>query len=104
MSEGILRIEKFNPLLRIEAHRLQGRSCASLGRSADACAAAERAVAEAAAAKYVWLEWLSLKDLLAWCEASEREEVRSRLHHAAERMAAPSDELELVEALGEGIL
>ena len=34
---------------------------------------AELAVAEAAKAKYVWLEMLSLRDLLRWCEAGHHE-------------------------------
>ena len=93
VAHGVLRIEEFNPLLRVESHRLLGRSNAALGRHAAACAAAECAVAEAASARYVWLEALSLHDILAWCEAGAAEGVRSRLSAVVGRLAATAEEL-----------
>ena len=79
VAEGVLSAEQFNPLLRTEALRLLGRAHAALGRRGEACAAAERAVAEAAGAQYVWLELLSLRDLLEWSEDADAAGVRSRL-------------------------
>ena len=70
-EESILAIEAFNHFLRVEAHRLHGAR-SRRGQATDARAAAERAVAEAGSAKYVWLELLSLNDLCAWCSAAER--------------------------------
>ena len=102
VAEGVLRIEEFNPLLRTEAHRLLGRARAELGQRAAACEAAEQAVAEAAKARYVFLEVLSLRDLVRWCEAGAAEGVRSRLRAATGRMAATAEEVAAV--LGEGVL
>jgi hypothetical protein len=78
VAEGVLRIEQFNPWLRTEACRLLGCAHAALGQRAVACESAERAVAEAAKARYAWLEMVSLADLLRWSEASEAEGVRAR--------------------------
>ena len=102
VAEGVLRIEEFNPLLRTEAHRLLGRARAELGQRAAACEAAEQAVAEAAKARYVFLEVLSLRDLVRWCEAGAAEGARSRLRAATGRMAATAEEVAAV--LGEGVL
>ena len=102
VAEGVLAIEAFNPLLRTEALRLLGRAHDALGAQAAACEAAERAVAEAAKAKYVWFEMLALADLLKWCAPGETEGVRSRLRSVAERLAASKGELAWV--LGEGVL
>ena len=102
VMEGILRIEQFNPILRTEAHRLLGRAKAELGDSAAACEAAELAVAEAAGAKYLWLEMLSLRDLLKWSDADKEAGVRARLHAVIGRMSASAEELAAL--LGEGVL
>ena len=77
--EGVLRIEQFNALVRTEAYRLLGRAHHALGDGAAACEAGEKAVAEAARAKYAWLEMMALRDMLSWCAASEVEALRSRL-------------------------
>ena len=94
-----------------------GRSSSAPGRSsrcrgaraargwrarAAACEAAERAVAEAAKAKYTYFEMIALRDLLGWCEATEAEAVRSRLRSVAGRLVAPPEELAAL--LGEGVL
>ena len=102
VAEGVLNIEEFQPLLRTEAHRLLGRAKAELGDKVAACEAAERAATQAAGAKHVWLEMLSIRDLLRWCEAGEAEGVRSRLRGVAGRLAASAEELAGV--LGEGVL
>ena len=102
VAEGVLQIEAFNPLLRCEAYRLLGRARSELGQRAKACEAAEAAAAEAALARYVWLEMLSLRDLLRWCEASEAERARHRLAGVVQRMAATPEEL--INVLGEGAL
>ena len=69
------------------------RASAALGRHAAACEAAERAAAEAAGARYVWLEMLALGDLLDWCEAGAKESVRLRLRAVAGRLEASAEEL-----------
>ena len=102
VAEGVLQIEEFHPLLRTEAWRLLGRARAELGERAAACEAAERAAAEAAKARYVFLELLSVRDLLRWSEAGAAEGVRSRLSGVAGRMAATAEEVAGV--LGEGVL
>ena len=53
-------------------------------------------------AKYVWLEMMSLRDLLSWCKAGEGEAVRSRLRSVAGRLAASKEEL--AGTLGENVL
>jgi len=102
VAEGLLHMEQFHPLLRAEAYRLLGRAKAELGERAAACEAAECAAAEAARAKYVWLEMLSLRDLLKWSEVAEAAGVRERLRSVAEQMVASS--AELTEVFGEGVL
>ena len=42
VAEGVLRIEAFNSLLRVECHRLLGRANAALGRREEACKGARR--------------------------------------------------------------
>ncbi len=101
VAEGVLGIEEFHPLLRTEAYRLLGRARAEQGQRAAACEAAERAATEAAEARYVFLELLSLRDLERWSEGGEVEGVRSRLDAVAGRMAATSEEVAGV--LGEGL-
>ena len=101
VAEGVLKIEEFNPLLRTEACRLLGRARHELGERKAACEAAEAARAEAAKARYVWLELMSLRDLLRWSDAADAEGVRSRLSSVAGRMAASAEELAGV--LGEGV-
>eukprot|EP00966_Prymnesium_polylepis_P158737 3669078-Prymnesium_polylepis.2 len=91
--EGVLAIEEFQPLLRTEVE---------LGDRAAACEAAERAAAEAAGAGYVWLEMLSLGDMVGWCAEGEVEGVRSRLCGVVGRLAAT--EAEVAGVLGEGAL
>ena len=95
VAEGVLSIERFNPLLRTEAHRLLGRAHFALGERHAACAAAERAVAEAAGGRYLWLEMLSLRDLRRWSNAmpAEAEIVRLRLDAVVGRMAASTEEI-----------
>ena len=100
--EGVLGIEQFNPLLRTEALRLLGRAKVELGERAAAGEAAERALAEAAGAKYVWLEMLSLRDLLKYSLPGAVEGVRARLRAVVSRMSASSEELTSI--LGEGVL
>lgn len=102
VADGALRIEQLQPMFRTEAHRLLGRAKAALGERAAACKAAERAVEEAAKAKYAWLEMLSLRDLLRWCEEGEAEGVRVKLRNVAGRLKASAEEL--TEVLGEGVL
>lgn len=102
VADALLRIEAFRPLQRTEAHRLLGRAKAALGERAAACKAAVRAAAEAAAAKYVWIEMLSLRDLMKWCEPDAVEGVRGRLRAVSGQMAASG--VELAELLGEGVL
>ena len=94
VAEGVLAIEEFQPLLRIEAFRLLGRARSELGDRAAACDAAERACVEAVRAKYVWLEMRSLNDLLQWCtESDEAESVQLRLQEVVGRMAVSKEEL-----------
>ena len=93
VAEGVLRLEEFNLVVRIEAHRLLGRAKAELGDRAAACEAAEGAAAEAARAKCGWLEMLSLRDLLQRCETVMAEGVRSRLRGVVAKLAASADEL-----------
>ena len=93
VAEGVLSLERYNPLLRTEAHRLLGRAHAALGECTAACAAAERAVAEAAGGRYLWLQALSLRDLSRWSPAAEAESVRPRLEAVVARMAVPMQEL-----------
>ena len=88
VAEGVLRIEGFNALFRAEAFRLLGCAQAALGRSGEACQAAESAAAEAAKARYVWIEMLSLRDALRWCEVDAVEHIRSRLRDAVSRVSA----------------
>ena len=102
VAEGLLRIEEFNPVFRTEALRLLGRAKAKLGERAAACKATEDAVAEAVGAKYVWLEMLSLHDLLQWSQPGAVEGVRARLRAVVSRMSASSEELTGI--LGEGVL
>ena len=103
LAEGVLANESFQPLLRTEALRLLCRAHAALGDRVAACEAVERAAAEAAGAKYVWLEMMSLRELLRLCEGSEAaSSVRARIRGVAGRMAASAEELASV--LGEGVL
>ena len=99
VAEGVLTIEQFNPLLRTEAYRLLGRARHALGEIPAAAAAAECAAAEAAGARYVWLEMLALRDQLLWCEAGAAEGVQSRLSALVGRAAASAEEVAAV--LGE---
>jgi hypothetical protein len=69
IAQGYLGIEEFAASTRVEAYRLLGRAFAQRGQHKAACQAAEKASAEAAQARYVWLEMLSLRDLLEWHEA-----------------------------------
>ena len=95
VAEGVLSIESFHPLLRIEAHRLLGRAHAAQGRAGMAREAAERAADEAADARYAWLEAMSLGDALKWCGASEAQDIRKRLRGVAARLSASLKELGL---------
>ena len=89
VAHGVLAIEEFNPLLRTEALRLLGRARAELGERAASCEAADDAAAEAAGAKYAWLELMSLRDLLRWCDAGDATDVRRRLDAVAGRVVEP---------------
>ena len=102
MAEGVLHIEHFQTLLRTEELRLLGRAHAELGDNAAACEVTERAVAEAVGAKYIWLQMLSLRDLLRWCTAGEVEGVRARLRAVVGQLAASAEEVASV--LGEGVM
>ena len=104
VAENFLRVEQFHPLQRTETLRLLGRAKAALGERTVACEVAERAVAEAAGAKYVWLEMLSLRDLLRWCEVSEAEGVRARLRDVARRLATSGEELTGLLGNANGVL
>ena len=61
-----------------------------------------RAAAEAAKARYAWLEMLALASLLRWSEAGEAENVRLRLRAVTERLAASAEEV--AQVVGEGVL
>ena len=100
VAEGVLRVTPFNPIVRSEAYRLLGRARAALGQRAVACEAAESAATEAVNARYVWLEMLSLRDLLEWSEVEAAKGVRLRLGGVLRRVAATHEEL--VGVLGEG--
>jgi len=102
VAEGVLSIQQSHPLQRIEAHRLAGKANAALGDRDAACEAVERAVAEAAGARYLWLAMLSLRDELRWCGPSEAASVRSRLRGVAGRLSVTPEEL--VEVLGSDVL
>ena len=95
VAEGVLRIESFHPMLRIEALRLLGSAHASAGRMGAACEAGERAASEAAAASYVWMELLALRDVLRWSSGADAAAVQSRQRAVASRVA-PSPELDRV--------
>ena len=94
VAEGVLAIEAFNPLLRTEALRLLGRALAEGGDRAGARDAAERAAAEAAGARYAWLEAVSLRDAVRWCATADEEGVRGRLRGTIRRLAASAEEVE----------
>ena len=97
VAAGVLGIEAFNPLLRVQALRLLGRAKRELGERAAACEAAERAAAEAATARYVWLEMMALGDCLKWMGkegGKEAEAMRARLRSVAGKMVAPKKELD----------
>lgn len=100
VAEGVLTIEAFNCTVRAEACRLLGRAYHALGGRVAACEAAEKAVAEAARAKYAWLEMMALRDLLSWCEAAEAEAVRSRLRGVTAQLAVSEEDL--IEVLRKG--
>ena len=99
VATGVLKVELFNPMLRTQASRLLGRAHMELGRRSDACDAAGCAAAEAAKAKYVWLEYICWRDMLRWCEEGEAALARSRLQEVEGRMLASREEL--VSLLGE---
>ena len=99
--EGVLAIESCTPF---SVSRRSGCSGVhALGERQAACAAAEKARAEAVGAKYVWLEMKAMRDLLLWCEEGEVEGMRSRLRDVAGRMAVSSTG-ELARVLGGGVL
>ena len=110
VAEGVLRIEPFNPLLRTEAYRLLGAAHFALRHLGEACEAAGCAAAEAAGARYAWLEMVSLADLLRYCEAGESGFGRRRsmpmlprrLKAVAGRLTASKEQL--VGVLGQGVL
>lgn len=103
VAEGLLGFERFNAFLRAEAYRLLGRAKAELGERAAACEAAAHAATEAVRGKYAWLEMLSLRDVLRWCDPGETERVRERLRSVvAHRLTATAEEV--MEVLGEGVL
>lgn len=102
VAEGVLRIEAFTPGLRTDAYRILAQARAALGWRAEACKAAELAAAEAGKARYVWLELLSLRDLLRMCETEAAPAVRSRIRGVAERCVASTGEV--AQVLGPGVL
>ena len=105
VASGVLAIEAFNPLLRVQASRLLGRAKAELGAREAACEAAERAIAEAAHAQYAWLEMMALTDLVKWSEAKDAKGARERLRSLVQqKIAAPEEELSRVLGEGVGIL
>ena len=84
----------------LEAYRLLGRAHHALGARAAACEAADKAAAEAATARYVWLEFMSLRDLLRWSEAgAQAEGVCERIHGVARRLVVSQTEIEAVPEL-----
>ena len=103
VATGVLQIPciAFNALVRIEAHRLLGRSHASNGRTRAALEAGERAVAVAAEVEFVWMELLATLDMLCWAQASgdasmmaeEAAAYRTRLAEVVRRVQATPDEL-----------
>ena len=78
------------------ANRLLGCAHAALGQRDVACDAAERAAAEAAGARYVWLELASLREMVGRCEGERLEGVLSRLHVIARRLMATDEQLAAV--------
>ena len=70
------------------------------GAAAAAAVATAGKAAEAGTAKYVWLELLSLRDVLRWCEVSRAEGVQARLAASAGRVAASAVELENLAQVG----
>ena len=69
------------PLVRIEAWRLLARCRGACGKAAEACEALERAVGESRAAGYVWMESVSLGDMVEWVEGDvEKASVEMRLN------------------------
>ena len=101
VAEGVLRIEAFNPVLRTEACRLLGKAHAARGQLEAACAAAERAAAEAAKARYVWLEMRSYRDLLQWSEkGAAANAAKARLDQVLAKLSTSDKEIEAL--LGDG--
>ena len=79
-----------------------GRAQAALRRGAAACEAAESAAAEAAGARYEWLEMLCLRDLLRWSDEASAAGVTARLRRVLHQLSASEEEL--VAALHESVI
>ena len=82
-AEGVLRIELFNPLIRVEAQLLLARAHIALEQYRAAHEAAEGAASEAKTARYVWHEMLALREMLRSCEADEAQKIKVRLAEVA---------------------
>ena len=78
---GILSIPQMcmNPLTRIEALRLLARCRGTRDDAAGACEALESAVKESQTCGYVWMEMMSLRDMLGWVGDGEKASVRARI-------------------------
>ena len=64
--DGVLSIPTLSmgPLVRIEAWRLRARGLVAHGNAVGACAALEKALEEASAVGYLWMEQVIRKELL----------------------------------------
>jgi len=64
----------------IEAWRLLAQCRGARGDGAGACEALQKAVSESEAAGYVWMEAVSLRDMLKWVAGDEEKaSVRMRI-------------------------
>ena len=86
---------------RVEAWRLLARCRGAFGDAAGACEALERAVSEAQAVGYVFLQVASLRDMLPWTEATSLPGSVGGWE-IQERIAAIVNHLECGEALKAG--
>jgi len=92
---------RMDPLARIEAYRLLARCRGAQDDATGACEALESAVNESKAVGYVWMEMVSLRDMLQWCRDGE-EAVRARIDAVTAAFPAcdkyPATEVKAVKA------
>jgi hypothetical protein len=96
LAAGLLCNEDFQPLMRTEAYRQMGCALAALQDSAAANQAAWDALAEAKKGGYVWLQMLSLHDVLRCCGQADEADARSQLDAVMQELSAPPDEVEAI--------